>query len=296
VNLKILNFLIVGTIRNCQREIFQTIKCLDKGLYFANKIEYFFVESDSNDNTLDSLKKLSRQKKNFRYETFGRLRTKLPIHTQRIAFCRNRCLEELKNEKNDWVEYLIVVDTDGVCRNVNSRVVKECISEKGWSAYTANVKGAYYDIWALRHNIWSPNDCWQATKEDLNIGLSRFESESKNVYSRMVKIDSSKKIIPVESAFGGLAIYRKSSIPDNAKYKGLLRNGDKICEHISFHNSIKKKHGSIFINPKLIIGPSPYAHTKYSGILGLNRFWARCFTDTVIDLFKKKLKKIKGFF
>ena len=39
----------------------------------------------------DSLKKLSRQKKNFRYESFGRLRTKLPIHTQRLALCRNRC-------------------------------------------------------------------------------------------------------------------------------------------------------------------------------------------------------------
>ena len=58
-----MNFLIVGTIRNCQRQIFQTIKCLDKGLYFANKIEYFFVESDSDDKTLDSLKTLSTQKK-----------------------------------------------------------------------------------------------------------------------------------------------------------------------------------------------------------------------------------------
>ena len=60
-----MNFLIVGTIRNCQRQIFQTIKCLDKGLYFANKIEYFFVESDSDDKTLDSLKTLSTQKKTF---------------------------------------------------------------------------------------------------------------------------------------------------------------------------------------------------------------------------------------
>ena len=58
-----MNFLVVGTIRNCQRKIFQTIKCIDKGLYFANKIEYFFVESDSDDKTLNSLKKLSKQKK-----------------------------------------------------------------------------------------------------------------------------------------------------------------------------------------------------------------------------------------
>ena len=30
------------------------------------------------------------------------------------------------------------------------------------------------------------------TKEELNIGFSRFESESRNVYSRMIKINSSK--------------------------------------------------------------------------------------------------------
>ena len=291
-----MNFLIVGTIRDCQRQIFQTIKCLDKGLNFASKIEYFFVESDSDDKTLDSLKKLSEKKKNFRYESFGRLRTKLPIHTQRLALCRNRYLEELKSKKNGWVDYLIVVDTDGVCKNINSQVIKECISIEGWSAQTANVKGAYYDIWALRHNIWSPNDCWQATIEELNIGFSRFESESRNVYSRMIKIDSSKKIIAVDSAFGGLAIYRKSGIPDNAKYIGLCRNGEKICEHISFHNSIKQNQGSIFINPKLIIGPSPYGHTKYSGILGLNRFWARCLTDSAIAYFKQNLNKIKRLF
>ena len=112
----------------------------------------------------------------------------------------------------------------------------------------------------------------------------------------MIKIDSSEKVIPVDSAFGGLAIYKKSCIPDEAEYIGLSKNGEKICEHVSFHNSIKKNKGSIFINPKLIIGPSPYAHTKYSGILGFNRFWARCFTDAGIDYLKKKLHKIKRLF
>ena len=291
-----MNFLVVGTIRNCQRQIFQTIKCLDKSLYFANKIEYFFVESDSDDKTLNSLERISKTKNNFSYESFGRLRTELPIRTERLALCRNRCLDELKKEKNSWVKYLIVVDTDGVCRNINSNHIKECLSEEGWSVFTANVRGAYYDIWALRHNSWSPNDCWQATKDQLNFGSSRFESESKNVYSRMIKISLSSKPIEVDSAFGGFAIYKKLDIPEEAKYIGLSQNGGEVCEHISFHYSIKKNEGSIFINPKLIIGPSPYAHTKYSGILGLNRFWARCFTDSMVDFLKKSLLKTKKIF
>ena len=85
-------------------------------------------------------------------------------------------------------------------------------------------------------------------------------------------------------------------IPEDAKYIGLSKNGGEVCEHISFHYSIKKNQGSIFIQPKLIIGPSPYAHTKYSGIIGLNRFWARCITDSFIDLFKKNLLKIRRNF
>ena len=112
----------------------------------------------------------------------------------------------------------------------------------------------------------------------------------------MIKINSSSKLIEVDSAFGGFAIYKKSDIPAEARYIGLSKNGGEVCEHISFHYSIKKNQGSIFINPKLVIGPSPYAHTKYSGILGLNRFWLRCFTDSVIDLIKKKLLKIKRYF
>ena len=291
-----MNFLVVGTIRNCQRKIFQTIKCIDKGLYFANKIEYFFVESDSDDKTLNSLKKLSKQKKNFRYKSFGRLIKRFPTNSERIAFCRNKCLEELKKVKNSWVKYLIVVDADGVCKNINSDVIKDSISKEGWSVITANVKGSYYDIWALRHKVWSPNDCWEATKYELNIGSSRFESESRNIYSRMIKIHPSKSFIEVDSAFGGLAIYKVSSIPKDAKYIGLCKDGTKVCEHVSFHESIKNNKGSIFINPKLIIGPSPYGHTKYSGILGLNRFWARCFTDSTIDYFNKNLFKIKRIF
>ncbi len=291
-----MNFLVVGTIRNCQRQIFQTIQSLDKSLSFADKIEYFFVESDSDDKTLNSLEIISKKKNNFNFESFGRLRKKLPMRTERLAFCRNRCLDELKKEKNSWVKYLIVVDTDGVCRKINSDHIKECISDEGWSVLTANVKGAYYDIWALRHNSWSPNDCWQASKDQLNFGSSRFESESKNVYSRMIKINSFAKPIEVDSAFGGFAIYKKSDIPEDAKYIGSYKNGGEVCEHISFHYSIKKNQGSIFIQPKLIIGPSPYAHTKYSGIIGLNRFWARCITDSFIDLFKKNLLKIRRNF
>ena len=250
-----MNFLVVGTIRNCEKKIFKTIKCIDNGLHFANKIKYFFVESDSDDQTLNSLNQLVKQKNNFEFESFGRLRTNKPLRTERLAICRNRCLEYAKESKNQWAEYLIVVDTDGVCSHLNSKVIENIISKNNWSVMTANVRNKYYDIYALRHKTWCPEDFYIGIEKDLKAGLSYEESYYKNVISKMIDIKPNRKLIEVDSAFGGLAIYRKSCIPSYARYIGLNQKGGEVCEHVSFHYSIKKNQGKIYINPKLIIGP-----------------------------------------
>ena len=267
-----MNFLVVGTVRNCEKEIFDTIKAIDRGLSFAERIEYFFVESDSDDRTLNSLNKLLKQKRNFQFESFGRLRTDLPLRTARLAICRNRCLEYLRSDKNSWVEYLIVVDTDGICSQLSSNVMKDIISKDYWSVMTANVRDHYYDIYALRHKTWCQDDFYVAIKNDLKNGLSYQQSYLKNVVKKMINIKPSAKIIEVDSAFGGLAIYRKSLIPQEASYIGLDKNGDEICEHLSFHYSIKNNQGKIFINPRLIIGP------------GIIKSW--------INIIKRKIKLI----
>ena len=250
-----MNFLVVGTVRNCEKKIFETIKVIDKGLIFAKRIEYFFVESDSDDKTLNSLTKLLKQKSNFQFESFGALRKDIPLRTERLAICRNRCLEYLRSTKNNWVEYLIVVDVDGICSELSSYVMKDILSKSNWSVMTANVRGHYYDIYALRHKTWCPADFYIAIKNDLKKGLSYQKSYLKNVIPKMIKIKPSERIIEVDSAFGGLAIYKKSAIPEDGFYIGVDKNGEAICEHVSFHNSIKNNKGKIFINPKLIIGP-----------------------------------------
>ncbi len=267
-----MNFLVVGTVRNCEKKIFETVKAIDKGLSFAKRIEYFFVESDSDDQTLKSLNKLLKQKSNFQFESFGKLRNDLPLRTERLAICRNRCLEYLRSKQNSWVEYFIVVDADGICSQLSSNVMKDIISKDYWSVITANVRGHYYDIYALRHKTWCPDDFYVAIKNDLKKGLSYQKSYLKNVTSKRIHIKRSAKIIEVDSAFGGLAIYKKSSIPQEASYIGLDKNGDEACEHVSFHYSIKNNQGKIFINPRLIIGP------------GIIKSW--------INLIKRKIKLI----
>ena len=167
-----------------KKKIFETIKVIDKGLIFAKRIEYFFVESDSDDKTLKSLKMLLKQKSNFKFESFGRLRTDLPLRTERLAICRNRCLEYLRSKSNSWAEYFIVVDADGICSQLNSNVMKDIISKDYWSVMTANVRDHYYDIYALRHETWCPDDFYLAIKDDLKKGLNFQKSYLKNVSSK----------------------------------------------------------------------------------------------------------------
>ena len=100
-----------------------------------------------------------------------------------------------------------------------------------------------------------------------------------NLYSKMIHISNKLDFIKVESAFSGLAIYKKSSIPLYARYGHLDQNNNTICEHVIFHKYITDKGGEIFINPRLIIGKMP--HEYASGINYLK------FTTFIIILVKR---------
>jgi len=272
-----MNFLIVGIVRNCEKTIKPTIKSLSRAFDFAERIQYYFVESDSTDDSLKILKELSEQNNNFNFETCGNLTNKgMRTRCVRTSFCRNKYLDYLRLNKNAWAKYLVIVDVDGVFRGVDSKVIQEFINKDDWAVMAANVKGNYYDIWALREDTWSPNDCWMASRNSLKNGLTQYQSEIINVYSRMIKIKKGKNLISVKSAFGGFAIYNTSRIPKDACYSGIYDNGEEKVDHLDFNLSIYNSNpGKFFINPNLIIGPSPYEHTKFAGIIGLNRFWLK---------------------
>ncbi len=278
------NFLIVGTIRNCERTLFKTIKCLDNVFLEAKKYEYFLVESDSSDKSLVELEKLNKRN-NFSYISLGKLKKELPIRTERIAFCRNKYIDLIFNDSNyQWVDYLVIVDFDGVCTSLKPRDFYSCWQYKNWDVFTANTADIYYDIWALRHNNWSPNDCWQNKKDLIKIGFNKKTSEEISINSRMIKINPNSDIIKVDSAFGGLAIYRINSIPREAHYQGQL-NKIEICEHVFFNKFITSNGGEIFINPKLIIGKAPFEHKKSQN--QLFRFFKK-----INSYIKKKIYKI----
>ena len=67
----------------------------------------------------------------------------------------------------------------------------------------------------------------------------------------MITIPKDSDWIPVDSAFGGFAIYRRS-IMNFGECRGSLDNGKEVCEHVAFHQDLRAAGARIYINPTLI--------------------------------------------
>ena len=251
-NLRAKQFLVAGLAKNCSKSIKTDIAKVQSALKAFKHVQWLVIESDSRDGTVKKLGELKQEVENFRFISLGALRKELPLRTARIAHCRNRYLDELSaNPIYTSVDYVIVADLDGVNDQLTERGFLSCWARDDWDVCTANQRGPYYDVWALRHKTWSPNDCWSQYKFLTQHGLSVNESLFAAIHSRMVKIDEGLDWIEVDSSFGGFAVYRRKALK-GLRYVGLDDEGEMVCEHVQLHATLRAQGGHIFINPGLI--------------------------------------------
>ena len=246
------SIMIGATIRNGGPKLVERIRKIEAVFSGARKIQWVVVESDSTDNTAATIRNLSLSASNFNGITLNQLATSLPQRTARLAYCRNLYLDALQGQ-TDSVDFLVVADLDGVNDGLTRESLMTCSRRKDWDVCTANQRSLYYDIWALRHAIWSPNDCQTQFAFFRDHGCSEERAAWAAVYSRMIRIDPTSPWIRVESAFGGLAIYRRHFLT-GARYVGITDAGQEICEHVTFHQQLGHQEARIFINPGLING------------------------------------------
>jgi hypothetical protein len=244
------SILVVGLARNVVNSIKAEICVLNSALRSFPNLYWLIVESDSDDETAAKLKELKSEIPRFRFLSLGDLQSVMPLRTERLAHCRNKYLEELRDSYQD-IDYLIVADLDGTNSLLTEEAVLSCWLKSEWDVCCANQRGPYFDIWALRHTIWSPNDCWSQYNFFVQNHLSAKKAIFAAMYAKMVTIPENSDWIEVESAFGGLAVYRRAVLHD-ARYIGLTAQREEICEHVTFHNMLRSKGARIFINPRLI--------------------------------------------
>lgn len=243
MNFKKTDITLISPVRNSSKYLSAEATHLRKILLETfEKVHLVFIESDSSDNTVEIGQALSSEKILDTFISLGELGVKYPYRTDRIAYARNTGLDIAIHKYN--TEYIAFADTDGINGSLTSEGVASCFRYSGWSGMIANQYGRYYDIYALRHPIWCPGDCWVQYTElarQLSPELARWVC----VGSRQTKISNKTQPIQVLSGSGGFGVFKTDSIRKSS-FKGLDKNGKEICEWISFCESVD---GGIFINP-----------------------------------------------
>jgi len=243
---------VVGCVRNGAKTVRHAVDTLARATAGFANVQFFVVESDSTDATLAELERLRQQSDRFAFVSLGALDERIPARTERIAHCRNRYVEELRaNARYASADYVMVADLDGVNDDLRPEALATCWNPAAapWDVVTANQLDAYYDIWALRHPDWCPVDCHhQYARLRPIFGHPRALAIA--IHSRMARLSPDAAWIEVDSAFGGLAIYRREALLAGS-YSG-LQAGQSVCEHVPLHAQLRARGLRIFINPALI--------------------------------------------
>lgn len=278
--INVAELVVVGCVRNGAKSVRRAVETLARATAGFANVQFLVIESDSTDATLAELARLRQQSERFDFISLGSLGERISARTERIAHCRNRYLEELRaNARYAAVDYVMVADLDGVNNDLRREAVETCWGSKlPWDVVTANQRDAYYDIWALRHADWCPVDCHdQYSRLRGMFGHPRALAIA--IHSRMARLSPRADWIEVESAFGGLAIYRREALLGST-YSG-TSGGHSVCEHVPLHAQLRTKGLRIFINPALI-----NAHrTDHSARIRLHVRWRR-----EIEAFGKRLR------
>ncbi len=244
---------VVGTVRNGGKTLARDIERLAETTQAFASRRFFIVESDSSDNTVAELEALRRRRTDFAFETCGILAEQMPLRTQRISFCRNRCVDYVKELPSEAADFILVADLDGINSRISSASLLSCWQLRvPWDVCTGNRVGRYYDIFALRCTGWVEEDCFREAKA-LSARLAPKLARYLTTEAKMIKIPKDHQPIKVESAFGGIGLYR-GSVYRQGRYEGLDELGAETCEHVAFHRMLGECEAEIYINPRMIAG------------------------------------------
>jgi hypothetical protein len=259
----------VGCARDCEAFLPGVLQNVITIANLYSRVAFVLVENDSTDNTREILQNwLSSRECSFLICLDG-LAAQETKRTARLAIARNTYMEALQSHHLGHFDHLVVLDFDNVNANVISQkslvaAIRFLESSRQNAAVFAN-QLTYYDIWALRDDIWCPGDCW-AEVESRPAYVPRHRAVERYFTSRQRNISPNTPPVPVRSAFGGLGIYKLDFVRA-ARYVGLLPDGTEVCEHVAFNEGAVRAGGILYIFPELLNQvPPEHIHPRLSGL------------------------------
>jgi hypothetical protein len=263
--------LIAGVARDCGPHLSGVFANLERIASCYDEVAFCFVENDSTDDTQARLAQFGRGRPSFHLFNLDGL-GQLPIRTLRLEYARNLYLSFARTHPSvAQFDELVVIDMDDAggfplepdrFRAARARLDQDA----GLAGVFANQRGLYYDLWALRAAGWCPDDVWLAMAVAcMTPGVDDESAYERVMAPRVRSIDPGAAVIDVDSAFGGLGIYRLSALRASpATYHGaqmhvlpVQNNGLAIvrmqcCEHVSLNLGLRAAGHRLCIDPALI--------------------------------------------
>ena len=242
----------VGTARNASRNIESDLLRVINSLDSILPTSGFVVESDSDDMTLAVLAKLAKNDPRIRYTSLGNVSSRIPDRIARLRHCRNAYVQEIRNNTfYKDCDLIVVADLDGINTRINTQYFELALSSTvDWDVLAANQSARYYDILALRHPLWSPNN-WMTEMDWFTTFLGAKRAKEHAMANRMIRIPPQLPPIEVDSAFGGLSLLRRWTLEKCDYSEDTLEAADEI-DHVTLNRKIRDQGGRIFIHPGFI--------------------------------------------
>ena len=280
-------FQVVGTIRDVAHVFERELLTVKNIFNNFGSVKMFLVESDSLDSSVEILENLQETLDDFSFISLGELEGKISNRLSRIAYCREVYLNYVREHCQD-MDFIVVVDLDGMNSSLSTESVGKTLElVEHWDAVFANQGERYYDIGALRHKYWSPNDCFKVM-EWANLITDRKSSRLLAIQSRMMRISPSAGLIPVDSAYGGLAIYKTRAFV-RSTYIGNDEYDQPQLDFVTFNLKLREMGFRLFIDSQLI-NNNFNSHNAGSNII--YRFLKLAARRWESNSFKRKIKQI----
>jgi hypothetical protein len=261
------NVLICGVVKNCDSQIDKNIQLALKTCNIFNKSKIVIYENNSTDNTKHKLNDYANNEEykdkmkiisedldlNDRSQCVIWAYTEItgsdhPCRIEFISKARNKVVDEInKHEYNDY-QFVIWIDLDSNGWEING-IIDSFIRNEEWDVLCGNNNDLYYDSYALRyqHQLLGPEI------------VGEYFWDKRNHFH----FDQNEVLIPVYSAFNGIAIYKKELfktfkydflVNNNVKqvYRKIIKNMDSETKQIienkcnKFPNGYKDKETDIF--------------------------------------------------
>jgi hypothetical protein len=258
----------VGCARDCEKHLDGVLSNIANAAGRFAETAFLFVENGSVDGTAARLRSFGKGVAHFDLQVLSNQFAPHSMRTERLAAARNRYLTLIRQTSLRNFDYLIVYDMDDV--NAARQSVDNLLqgiafleSSPTHAAVFANQLGYYYDVFALRHASRCPGDAWEEVFDYVRAHRVSDEVAFAATYAkRMFNIDPATPLIEVDSAFGGLGIYKMKYILDGehigVRPKTCMDEGRtrrllwQVCEHVSLHAAIRAQGGRLFIAPWML--------------------------------------------